>query len=328
MRIKTALHKYLLFIFLLSSLLIPPFIGESTVRLSEAFTDPASLSYQILFGIRLSRIAFAFLTGAGLALIGAVFQALLRNDLATPYTLGVSSGGSLGAVIAIKSGLIVQFFGFSTITLFSVVGSMMTIAVIYWIAGRSSGISSNTLILAGVTISLFFSSLILFIHYLADFTETYHMVRWLMGSLSVSGWIYPLTLFIIFLPVYFYFYKETPAFNIILTSEEMALSKGVQVERLQRISFWLASILVGAIVAVAGPIGFVGLIIPHVLRLMFGADHSRLFPGVVLAGGAFLVWCDTLARTIILPAELPVGIITSLFGGPFFIYLLVKKRRG
>ena len=316
-----------IFLFVLSALLIPPFIGESNVSLAEALSHSSSLSYQILFEIRLPRIAFAFLTGAGLALIGTVFQALLRNDLATPYTLGVSSGGSLGAVVAIKSGLIVQFFGFSTITLFSITGSMITVAVIYWIAGHSKGMNSNILILAGVTIGLFFSSLILFIHYLADFTETYQMVRWLMGSLSVSGWMYPITLLIIFLPVYFYFYKETPAFNILLASEEMAMSKGVQVERLQRVSFWLASLLVGAIVAIAGPIGFVGLIVPHILRLLMGADHRRLFPGVVLAGGAFLVWCDTLARTLILPAELPVGIITSLFGGPFFIYLLVKRQR-
>ncbi len=327
MRSNFPRNKIFILIFFLSAILIPPFIGESSVKLAEAFSNPASLSYQILFGIRLPRIAFAFLTGAGLALIGAVFQALLRNDLATPYTLGISSGGSLGAVIAIKTGLILQFFGFSTITLFSIGGSMFTISGIYWIAGRSRKMNSNTLILAGVTIGLFFSSLILFIHYLADFTETYHMVRWLMGSLSVSGWMYPLTLLIIFLPVFFYFYRETPAFNILLASEEMALSKGVQVERLQRVSFWLASLLVGAIVAIAGPIGFVGLIVPHILRLLLGADHRRLFPGVVLAGGAFLVWCDTLARTLILPAELPVGIITSLFGGPFFIYLLIKRQR-
>ena len=326
MKKKPELNKYIIFVFFLSALLLPPFIGESSVHLGKALSDPSSLSYQILIGLRLPRIVFAFITGAGLALIGTVFQALLRNDLATPYTLGVSSGGSLGAVIAIKSGLIVQFFGFSTITLFSIVGSMLTIFIIYWIAERSSGMNSNTLILAGVTIGLFFSSLILFIHYLADFTETYHMVRWLMGSLSISGWIYPLTLLVIFLPVYLYFYWKIPAFNILLASEEMALSKGVRVERLQRTSFWLASLLVGGIVAVAGPIGFVGLIIPHILRLLLGPDHQRLFPGVVLTGGAFLVWCDTLARTVILPAELPVGIITSLFGGPFFIFLLVKKR--
>ena len=323
----SAMKRPAIFLFVLSALFIPPLIGESLVNIGEALSDPSSLSYQILIAIRLPRIAFAFLTGAGLALIGAVFQALLRNDLATPYTLGVSSGGSLGAVIAIKSGLIIQIFGFSTVTLFSIGGSMLTIAVIYRIAGYARRLNSNTLILAGVTIGLFFSSLILFIHYMADFTETYHMVRWLMGSLSVSGWVYPLTLFIIFLPVFSYFYSKTPDFNILLASEEMALSKGVHVDRLQRTSFWLASFLVGSIVAAAGPIGFVGLIIPHILRLLLGADHRRIFPASVWVGGAFLVWCDTVARTIILPAELPVGIITSLFGGPFFIYLLVRRGR-
>lgn len=309
-----------------SAFFLAPLLGESKINFYEAFGNHDSLSAQILFGIRLPRIFFAFFVGASLAMAGAVFQALLRNDLATPYTLGVSSGGALGAVLAIKSGLVFSVLGFSTVSLFSIAGSLFSIGIIYLISKNRYGLSTFTLILAGVTISLFFSALILFVHYLADFTETYRMIRWLMGALDVVGWIYPLTLSLFLLGTYIYFHLHIPALNLILAGHDIALSKGVNVRYLQRASFFLTSILIGVIVSMAGPIGFIGLIIPHILRLINGPDHKWLLPGCVLIGGAFLVWCDTVARIIISPAELPVGIITAMFGGPFFIYLLVRKQ--
>jgi iron complex transport system permease protein len=317
----------LLFLFLISAFTVTPMIGESKISIIEAFSQSKSISAEILFGVRLPRIIFTFLVGGGLALVGAIYQALLRNDLATPYTLGVSSGGAFGAVLAIKTGIVFQLFGLSTITIFSILGSLLSILIIYFVACNRTGISTFTLILAGVTISLFFSAIILFIHYLADFTETYRMIRWLMGSLDVSGWNLPLTLFIFLIIIYFYFHLNIPAFNLILAGRDVAQSKGVNVQSLQKGSFFLASILVGVIVSMAGPIGFVGLIIPHSIRLLYGADHKKLLPYCVLIGGVFLVWCDTIARIIISPAELPVGILTSMFGGPFFIYLLIRKKR-
>jgi len=323
---KKLLLNLTFLIFLFSAFTIAPLFGESKIDFIEAFSQNDSISAQILLGIRLPRIFFAFFVGAGLALVGAVFQALLRNDLATPYTLGVSSGGALGAVVAIKSGIVFQFLGFSTITVLSVLGSLLSVFIIYFISRKRYGLSTFTLILAGVTISLFFSAVILFTHYLADFTETYRMIRWLMGALDVAGWIYPTTLAVFLVFIYLYFHFNIPAFNLILAGRDMALSKGVNVVGLQKRSFFLASILVGVIVSMAGPIGFIGLIIPHILRLLYGPDHKWLFPGSVLIGGSFLVWCDTIARTIISPAELPVGILTSMFGGPFFIYLLIRQR--
>ncbi|MBN1409153.1 MAG: iron ABC transporter permease [Calditrichaceae bacterium] len=317
----------LLFLFLISAFTITPMIGESKVNIIEAFSKSGSMSAEILFGVRLPRIVFTFLVGGGLALVGAVYQALLRNDLATPYTLGVSSGGAFGAVLAIKSGIVFQLFGLSTITIFSILGSLLSILIIYFVARNRIGISTFTLILAGVTISMFFSAVILFIHYLADFTETYRMVRWLMGSLDVSGWNLPITLSIFLILIYFYFHINIPAFNLILAGRDVAQSKGVNVQKLQKGSFFLASILVGVIVSMAGPIGFIGLIIPHSIRLLYGAGHKKLLPFCILIGGAFLVWCDTIARTIISPAELPVGILTSMFGGPFFVYLLIRRKR-
>ncbi len=316
----------LLFTLFIVGLLFPLFIGESAFSIGELFRAPQSLASEIILNVRLPRIAFAFLVGASLSLVGTVFQVLLRNELATPYTLGISSGGALGAVVAIKSGLIIGIAGFSSVTLFSIGGSLFTVGLIYWIARERHEISTFTLLLAGVTIGMFFSSLILFVHYLADFTETYRMIRWLMGALDVVGWQYPVVVLVILLPVLGYMLIHAADFNLLLSGNDLAKARGVDVKRLQQGSFILSSVLVGVCVSVAGPIGFVGLIVPHVMRLVLGADHRRLLWAATLSGGLFLVWCDTIARSLIAPAELPVGVVTSLLGAPFFIYLLVKHK--
>lgn len=303
-----------------------PFIGSQPLDFRAVFNDRHSLDGEIFFSIRLPRVVFAFFVGAGLSLIGSVFQALLRNDLATPYTLGVSSGGAFGAVLALKLNLTFSLFIFSAVGLLSITGSLLSIAIIYFIARNRKGISIFTLILAGVAISFFFSSFNLFLHYMADFTETYRMIRWLMGSLDISNWQYTVPVIILVFAIFFFFFRNYQAFNIILAGEEVAISKGVEVERLQKLSFFLGSVTVGFIVALAGPIGFVGLVVPHVIRLLFGANHKYVFSGSLLGGGVFLAACDTVARTIIAPAELPVGIITAMLGGPFFVYLLIKRK--
>ncbi len=316
-------------VFILVSVIIfafMPFIGSQKLDFSRVFISPESLDAEIFFNIRLPRVLFAFFVGGALSLIGAVFQALLRNDLATPYTLGVSSGGAFGAVLALKLGLTFSFFVFTAVGLFSIAGSLLAIGIIYAISKKHDGISMYTLILSGVAISFFFSAFNLFLHYMADFTETFRMVRWLMGSLDVNGWDYTLSLLVVLLIIFFYFFKNYKAFNILLAGDEVALSKGVEVYRLQKMSFLIGSITIGFIVAIAGPIGFVGLVVPHITRLLFGADHKYVFSGALIGGGVFLTLCDTVARTIISPAELPVGVITALFGGPFFIYLLVRKK--
>ncbi len=305
--------------------LIAPLIGNG-------FSNPVQFYLSetgrvILLELRLPRVIFAFLVGFSLAMIGVVFQALLQNELATPYTLGVSSGGALGAVIAIKSGLAFTFLGFTATAIFSIAGSLLTIYIIYHIARSGAGLSPLILILTGVTVSLLFSSLILFVHYLADFTETYRMIRWLMGGLQIVGWYYSLVLLPFVLLVSIYFFRQATALNILSSGDELALSKGVDVLHLQRSIFFIGSALTGFVVAFAGPIGFIGLIIPHLLRMIVGADHRKLLIAAPFFGGTFLIWCDTLARTIITPAELPVGIITAMLGGPFFIWLLIKKKK-
>lgn len=313
--------NYLLIILSMITFAVVPLIHGADLGISK------ELWWKILVQLRIPRVVFAYLVGFSLSLIGTVYQSLLRNDLATPYTLGVSSGGALGAVIAIKLGVNFSWAGYSTAALFSVGGSFITIWMIYLMAHTSSGSSTVRLVLTGVTISLFFSSLILFIHYLADFTETYRMVRWLMGGLQVSGWQYIWALLPLVLLFFLYFLFHGHALNIMSAGFETAMSKGVDVARLQKRSFIYSSLLIGVVVAFAGPIGFVGLIIPHLMRLLVGADHRSLIPAAALTGGIFLVWCDTLARMIIAPAELPVGVITSLLGAPFFIWILLRTRR-
>lgn len=315
----------ILILFTILTAVLAPLIGTSKSSFLELFSSETG--QQIFFDLRLPRVVFAFLVGFSLAMIGVAFQALLQNGLASPYTLGVASGGALGAVIAIKSGLVFTVFGFTNTTFFSVGGSVLTILIIYLIAKSRAGLSPITLILTGVTISLLFSSLILFVHYLADFTETYRMIRWLMGGLQVTGWYYSLVLFPFVFLTFFYLFRKAVALNIISSGDEMALSKGVDVLRLQRGVFLISSVLVGIIVAFAGPIGFIGLIIPHLIRLIVGADHRKLLITAPIFGGTFLIWCDTFSRTIISPAELPVGIITAMLGGPFFIWLLIRQKR-
>ncbi len=317
-----------LFLLLLSVLFIVPLIGSQPLHVQQIIDylkGNETTSGIIFFRIRIPRILLAIITGASLALAGVVFQALLRNPLATPYTLGVSSGGALGAVLVIKLGVAFSWWGFSTIQISAFMGSIATITLVYFLARRQKRISVYVMILAGVTLSYFFGAMILMLHFLADFTETRQMVRWMMGGLDVvNPEILWRSLPLIFIS-YLVLFSQARMLNILSTSEEIALSKGIAVERVQKIAFLFASLLTGLVVAISGPIGFVGLIIPHFLRLIIGYDHRYLIPASLLLGGSFLAICDTVARTILAPVDIPVGIITALIGGPFFVWLLVRR---
>ncbi len=307
---------------------ITPFIGSQTLDYQKVLSylqgrdNPDGI---IFFDIRLPRILLAAITGASLSLAGLIFQALLRNPLATPYTLGVSAGGALGAVLMIKLGLSFSLLGFSTIQTAAFTGSLLTIVLVYYLARSQKRISVHTMILAGVTISYFFGAAILMLHFLADFTETRQMIRWMMGGLDIIDPGLLWKSFPVLLLAYLILFYHARMFNILSASEETAWSKGVSVDRVQRIAFLLASLITGLVVAVAGPIGFVGLIVPHFLRLVLGMDHRVLIPGALFAGAAFLVICDTFARTVMAPVDIPVGIITAILGGPFFLWMLVRK---
>jgi iron complex transport system permease protein len=284
---------------------------------------PDNVDAQIFFLARLPRAVAAALVGGTLAAAGVVFQGLLRNPLATPYTLGVSAGASLGAMVAITFG---AAFPVASVATASLVGAFIAVTVVYVLASvRQHGMSTTVLLLAGVTLNSFFSALILFVQYLSDFAQTFRALRWLMGDLDVAGYGAILASLPLIGIAFVTFVWLARPLNLLSLGAEAAGTRGLDVHRTQRIAFFSASLATGAAVAVGGPIGFVGIIVPHLVRLLVGADHRLVLPASTLFGGAFLVACDVIARTALAPIELPVGIITALIGGPFFLWLLVRK---
>ncbi len=317
------------FLALLGALALAPLIGSQELHFGKVMaylsgtTTPDGV---IFFKVRLPRVLLGVLAGAGLAVAGVVFQVLLRNPLATPYTLGVASGSAFGALLVIKTGLVFSFLGFSSIQFAAFAGSFATILLVYLLGRKAGRISVYGMILAGVTLNYLFAALILILHYLADFTETHQMIRWTIGGLDISNYAVILRSYPIVLATLIVLFLLSNALNVLSTGEEMALSKGVSVSLIQKIAFAAASLLTATVVAVSGPIGFIGLIIPHLLRMVMGTDHRYLIPASACLGGAFLVAADTIARTILSPIDLPVGIITTLLGGPFFLWVLVRQQ--
>ena len=307
-----------------------PTVGSTDISLSKAFDRSIpwdqNVDAQIFFVARLPRVLSGAIVGASLASAGVVLQAMLRNPLATPFTLGVSAGAALGAMIAIAIGLDLGATGVSSVPIASFAGSLVAIAIVYFLASsQKRGLSTNVLLLAGVTLNSFFSALILFVQYMADFTQSFRAVRWLMGDLDVGSYspILAATPFIVAAFAVFAILPRT--LNLLTMGEDVAAARGVEVIRAQRWAFLSASLATGAAVSLGGPIGFIGIVVPHLVRLMVGSDHRIVLPAATLFGAAFTVLCDLTARTIMAPMELPVGIITALIGGPFFLWLLVKK---
>ncbi|MBT4127313.1 MAG: iron ABC transporter permease, partial [Nitrospina sp.] len=308
-----------------------PLIGSVQIDLGNAFSRDLAFNdnvdANILFLARIPRIILAALTGAALSVAGAILQSLLRNDLAAPFTLGVSSGAALGAVIAISLGLPYSIAGIPTIPIAAFLGSLGAISLVFSLARTRTGdFPTPVLLLAGVTANFFFAALVMLIHYLSDFTQSFRIVRWLMGGLDITSYktllsISPM-IFIGFAVLIFY----GRDFNVMSTGIQSAMSRGVEVIKVQKIGFIMASLLTGAVVSLSGPIGFVGLIVPHIVRLIVGPDLRILLPASIFFGASFLIICDTLARTLIAPTEIPVGIITAMLGGPFFVWLLKRPK--
>jgi len=297
------------------------------LRLLAGSRPPGSeVEAEIVFGQRLPRIAMAFLAGGSLAVAGATFQALLRNPLATPHTLGITAGGSLGAVAAISFGIDRAMLGMLTpVQLAALAGSGCVMAVIYGLAQQRERISTLKLLLAGVTLGLMCSALIMFVRYLADPHKLVVLDRWLMGGLDVHRYRSLASVLPLCVPALALIFSQATNLNQVAFGEELAAGRGVNVRGVQIAAFVGASVLTASVVSVAGPIGFVGLIVPHAVRLALGPDQRLLLTTCLFAGGAFLAVADTFARTVFAPTELPVGVLTAMLGGPFFLLLLVKK---
>jgi iron complex transport system permease protein len=307
----------------LAVLVVAPLVGSQPLEVGELLAGDETTG-AIFWQLRLPRVLLALLAGGVLAISGVAFQTLFRNPLAEPYTLGVAAGAALGAVLALQ---LVGEASFLAVAAAAFAGALAVSGVILGLASTRHGLETGTLLLAGIAISLSCSALILFVQYLADFTRTFRMVRWMMGGLAVVGYDEVLWLLPWVVLAGGMILAHRWELNLLLTGEELAASRGVDLMRLRLLVLGAASLAVGALVAVAGPIGFVGLIVPHILRRWVGHDHLFLVPACLLGGGAFLALCDLAARTVMAPAELPVGVLTALLGGPFFLWLLVLRRR-
>ena len=305
------------------------FVGTARIEVIESlkellygwhkgFTGLTPAEKTIIFSIRLPRIIFAGIVGAALSTAGVVFQALLRNPLADPYILGISGGSAVGAIIGIVIGA--GFLPFS-IPALALLCAALTVSLVFAI-GRTN---PNTLLLAGVIVNAFFSAIIMFLISMSTSAELHNITFWLMGDLSLaaSGEIIMTGIFLII--GFAVIYLEARPLNLIVTGEETAMQLGVNVERTKIWLFLAASLITGLAVSFSGIIGFVGLIIPHIMRMLCGSDHRLLLPASFLFGASFLIVADTIARTIIPHTELPVGVITAMCGAPYFIYLLRRR---
>jgi len=288
----------------------------------------SSMDEKIFWRLRVPRTVTAFLVGAALSLSGLIFQAMFCNPLATPFTLGIAGGAALGAALYIRIGVVFSLMNISGQTVSAFAGAVAAILLVYGLSRTRRDFSMAAVLLAGVAISFFCSSFILFIQYLCGFTHLFQITRWLMGELAVTGFtavreLGPLVL--IGSALILCMGKEL---NLLTTGEELAISRGLNLPLVKNLLFFVTSLMVGGLVARCGPIGFVGMMAPHICRLLVGADHRVLIPAAFLFGGTFLTLCDTLARVLIAPAEIPVGVITVLLGGPFFVWLLVSDGLG
>ena len=276
----------------------------------------------ILYSIRIPRILLAGLVGAALSCAGVVFQALLRNPLADPYVLGISGGAAVGAISAIVIGLGSLPFGIPGLAF---TGGLLSILLVWGLSGATGDRRTDRMLLAGIIVNAFFSALIMFLVSTAGGEQIHSVVFWLMGDLAMAGerdiWLAALFLAAGFAVMFFH----ARDLNILITGEGTALQLGIPVQRTRMILLVSASLVTGAAVSVSGVIGFVGLVVPHIVRMRFGSDHRLLLPASLLFGSAFLMAADTVARIVLAPAELPVGVITALCGAPYFAYLMKRS---
>lgn len=322
------MRSFLLFALVLLALFFGLFWGSTPLPI-EAFFDTAQNTPEgkIFWELRFPRVCLAFCVGAGLSLGGAVFQSLFRNVLASPYTLGISSGAALGHALALHLGLLVSSSLLLGALFGALVGVGVTLSLLLLASYNRSLLSGNGLLLVGVVLNLFLGSLILFLQYISDFSAVLRTLRWVMGSFDVVGFSQAALVFLCVGGAFFYTFFKRHELDLLSFGDEFARARGVSTVQEKRLFLIVISLTVGVIVSVCGPVGFIGIIVPHICRLLVGARHVSLLPTLLCFGGAFLVMCDLLSRTLIAPFEIPVGVITSLLGGPFFVWVLLASKK-
>lgn len=305
-----------------AALVVAPFAGPEWLGWDAVFGGDA-----VFWNLRVPRVLVGFLAGVGLALGGMVFQALFRNPLATPFTLGVASGAALGTAVYVRLGLTFSLLGLSGGTFAAFGGALVAVGLVYGLTRSQRGFSTTTMLLAGVAASFVFSSLNLFVQYVSDFTQSFRIIRWIMGGIQVVGYAPVLQVAPFVLVGVLVAWYLVHDLNLMAVGDDIAMGRGVDVPRVRRVVFLVVSFMIAGIVAICGPVGFVGMMAPHIGRQLVGSEHRALLPATALIGGSLLTVCDTVGRTVIAPVEVPVGVVTALLGGPFFLWLLVGGVR-
>jgi len=315
---------------LLFTLVTAPLLGTTSISLARAFDRSIpfadNVDAQVFFVARLPRVLAAAVVGSSLAMAGVIFQALLGNPLAAPDTLGVSMGATVGAMIAIVFHLNIDMLGLTSVPVASFIGSLGALAMVYLLAvARGRGTSTTVLLLAGVALTALLGAAVRFIQMLADYTDTFYSVRWMMGSLDVASYA-PIGAAGVPVAIAFGMAATLPrVLDLLSLGSDAAAARGVDVTRAERIALVSASLATGAAVSLAGPVAFVGIVVPHMVRLVVGADHRLVLPGATLFGATFLVVCDLIARSAFRSVEMPVGVVTAAIGGPLFLWLLFRR---
>lgn len=297
-----------------------PFFGQIEIGL-ENILDTSKMDYQIFWDIRLPRTTLAFFVGGILALSGLIFQTIFRNPMSTPFTLGVASGATLFTAI----GIVLGFTAF--ISFFAFLGAMFTIIILFILSSKFQRNETSSLLLVGIALSFFYSASLMVLFFISDLQESYEIVRFTMGSLDIVGfndvWIILVTGILLLGLILKYQYE----LKLLLTSYQFAQLKGVDIKKVNYTLLLGVSIAVGIAVSITGPIGFIGLIVPHVLKIIYKQSADKLIIPIFFYGGVFLVFCDMVARNLGTTSDIPIGVVTSFLGAPFFIYLIMKKKK-
>ena len=315
-----------IFLYLISFIIvcISPFLGEIPILLKDIF-ESTSTTYTIFWDLRVSRVVLAFFVGGILALGGLIFQIIFKNQLITPYTLGIASGTTLFTAISIV------FFPFLHMSISSIFGSIITILILYFISKQinknSVSVSTNSILLIGIALSYFYSSALMLVFYMSNLQENYSIVRFTLGSLDTVGFSSGIVVMIVSFIFYFVVYFNKDKIKLLLICNDTAFLKGLNVNKISLLLLVVVSLSVGISISFVGPIGFIGLIIPHVIKLIYKQSADKLFFPVFFFGGIFLVFSDLISRNLNTDSSLPIGVVTAFIGAPFFVYLLIRRNK-
>lgn len=315
-----------IFLYLISFIIIciAPFLGEITLNLNDIF-DSSNSASMIFWDLRVSRVLLAFFVGGILALGGLIFQIIFKNELITPYTLGIASGTTLFTAIAIV------FFPMLNISISSVFGSIVTILILYFISKRinqnSVAVSTNSILLIGISLSYFYGSALMLVFYMSNLQENYSIIRFTLGSLDTVGFSNSFIIMCVSAVFYIIIYLNKQKIKLLLICNDTAFLKGLNVNKISLLLLVVVSLSVGISISFVGPIGFIGLIIPHIIKLIYKQSADKLFFPVFFFGGIFLVFSDLISRNLNTDSSLPIGVVTAFIGAPFFVYLLIRRNK-